>query len=146
MLLLRHILVATVVGMLLVSSSTALAREIAFKVIVNPKNPIVSLRSDFLRNAFLKKEAVWSNGETIRPIDVGAELPVRDQFARTALNKTPAQLRIYWNQQIFSGKGVPPPEVESIAEVIAYVLANPGAISYLPIHTDARGAKVIEVR
>ena len=62
------------------------------------------------------------------------------------LRKTPAQLKSYWNQQIFSGKGVPPPEADSTADVIAYVLANPGAVGYLPVDVDPGRAKVVEVK
>jgi hypothetical protein len=54
--------------------------------------------------------------------------------------------KIYWNQQIFSGKGVPPPEADSTAAAVAYVLANPGAIAYLPADADPGRVKVIEVR
>ena len=71
---------------------------------------------------------------------------MREAFTRDVLKKTPAQLKTYWSQQIFSGKGVPPPEASSIDEAIAYVLANPGAVGYIPDDVDPKGAKVIEVR
>jgi ABC-type phosphate transport system substrate-binding protein len=123
-----------------------LAGDPSFKVIVNPKNALGSIDRELLRNAFLKKEAAWGNGETIRPVDLSEKLAVRDQFTHDVLKKTPAQLKTYWNQQIFSGKGVPPPEADSVAELIAYVLANPGAVGYVPADADPRGAKVLEVR
>jgi ABC-type phosphate transport system substrate-binding protein len=123
------------------------ANEPAFNVIVNPRNPASAIDRDFLRNAFLKKAAVWrSTGETMRPIGLSAKFSARDQFTRKVLKKTPAQLKAYWNQQIFSGKGVPPPEADSTADVIAYVLAHPGAVGYLPAGVDAGDAKVVEVR
>jgi ABC-type phosphate transport system substrate-binding protein len=122
------------------------AREPAFKVIAHPKNPAASISRDFLRNAFLKKEVAWGNGDTLRPIDLSSKFAVREQFTRDVLKKTPAQLKAYWSQQVFSGKGVPPPEVSSAEDVIAYVLANPGAIGYIPADVDPSGAKVIEVR
>ena len=62
------------------------------------------------------------------------------------MRKTPAQLKSYWNQQIFSGKGVPPPEADSPAAAVAYVLANPGAIAYVPADTDPGRTRVIGVR
>ena len=62
------------------------------------------------------------------------------------IRKTPSQLRTYWNQQIFSGKGVPPPEADSVASAIQYVLANKGAIAYIPADADAGKAKVIGIR
>ena len=127
-------------------ASASSAGEAHFKVIVNPKNPITSIDRDFLRGVFLKKESDWNHGETIRPVDLSAKFVAREQFTHDVLRKTAAQLRSYWNQQIFSGKGVPPPEADSPRDAIAYVLANPGAVGYLPADVDPGGTKVVEVR
>jgi ABC-type phosphate transport system substrate-binding protein len=128
-------------------AGTSLAGEDgAFVVIANPENPVESIDRDFLRDAYLKKATEWSDGETIRPVDLVAKYPARDRFTEQVLHKTPAQLKTYWNQQIFSGKGVPPPEAESPAGVIQYVLANKGAVGYIPAEVDPGKAKVIRVR
>ena len=74
-----------------------------------------------------------------------SKLAVRDRFTQDVIRKTPAQLKNYWNQQIFSGKGVPPPEADSTAAAVAYVLANPGGIAYLPGDADPGKTKVIKV-
>ena len=137
----RHILAVVV----LLGLVAPLAAEGHYKVIVHPRNPATAVDSAFLRNAFLRKETEW-NGETLRPVDLAHRFPARDQFTREILRKTPAQLRAYWNQQIFSGKGVPPVEAATAADMIAYVLANPGAIGYLPDDVASGGTKVIEVR
>src|SRR4051794_29454819 len=110
----RHIALAAMVVLGLAGST--LAGDASFKVIVNPKNSMTSVDRDFLRNAWLKKEAAWSDGETIRPLDLSARFTVRDQFTREVIKKTPSQLKSYWNQQIFSGKGVPPPETDSTGD------------------------------
>ncbi|HUJ58172.1 MAG TPA: hypothetical protein VLX92_06760 [Kofleriaceae bacterium] len=117
-----------------------------YKVIVNPKNPITAIDRDFLRNAFLKKVSEWSDGLTIRPIDLSAQFPARARFTREVLRKSANQLRSYWNQQIFSGKGVPPPEAGSTADLVTYVLDHPGAVGYLPSDADPGRAKVVEVQ
>jgi ABC-type phosphate transport system substrate-binding protein len=141
-----HFSLAVIVTVMLGLSSRTLAGDATFKVIVNPENHIASIDHELLRNAFLKKEAEWRGGETMRPVDLSSKFAIRDAFTREVLKKTPAQLKTYWNQRIFSGKGVPPPEADSTDGVIAYVLANPGAIGYLPAGIDAHGARVIEVR
>jgi ABC-type phosphate transport system substrate-binding protein len=120
--------------------------EPKFKVIVNEKSPVSSVSSEVLRNAFLKKETRWGHGETLRPIDLTSKHPARASFTRAILRKTPAQLKTYWNQQVFSGKGVPPPESDSVSEIVAYVRTTPGAVAYVPIDAEARGVKVIDVR
>ena len=122
------------------------ARSAGYLIIVNPESRVRELGRSFVRAAFLKKAATWADGATIRPVDLPRVSPVRERFTREVLNKTPAQLRAYWNQQIFSGKGVPPPEVDSDAAMIAYVLHHQGAMGYLPLSVDPRGAVVVTLR
>ena len=141
----RSTWLVTIVLVVCLSAATA-AQDARFTVIVHPKNPITSIDRELLRNVFLKKRVAWSGGETIRPIDLAPKFAVREQFVRSVLKKTPAQLKTYWNQQIFSGKGVPPPEASSPAEVVSYVIAHPGAIGYVPADVDLREAKVVEVK
>jgi ABC-type phosphate transport system substrate-binding protein len=117
-----------------------------FKLIVNPSNPVDSVARDFLRDAYLKKATEWNDGEVIRPIDLAPKFPERDRFTEQVIRKTPAQLRTYWNQQIFSGKGVPPEEADALPEAIGYVLKHRGAVAYIPRDADPGGAKVIRIR
>ena len=117
-----------------------------FKVIVNPDNAADAIDRDLLRDAYLKKATEWSNGETIHPIDLSSKFPERDRFTDQVIRKTPSQLRTYWNQQIFSGKGVPPPEADSVSEVIDYVLSNTKAVGYIPADADPGKARVIRIR
>lgn len=127
-------------------SAETTAAETPYQIIVNPANRIDAVDRDFVRNAFLKKVATWRNDTTIRPANLSRRFPLRDRFAREVLKKTPVQLKSYWNQQVFSGKGVPPPEFHSEAAVISYVLSNRGAIGYLPAGANPRGAKVVRLR
>ena len=127
-------------------TSASIAADETFKVIVNPQNTVEEVDRDFLRDAYLKKATEWSGGTAVRPIDLSSKFNVRDSFVERVLRKTPSQLKKYWNQQIFSGKGVPPPEAGSTADVIEYVMANKGAVGYLPANADPGKARVIKVR
>jgi len=127
-------------------ATTAIAADDSWKLIVNPDNAATSVSGDFVKKAYLKKATEWSDGTAIRPVDLAAKSPVRARFTKDVLKKTPSQLKSFWNQQIFSGKGLPPPAVDSAADVVAYVLANPGAIGYVPATADTGRAKVVEVR
>ncbi|MEO7729327.1 MAG: hypothetical protein ABIY55_00005, partial [Kofleriaceae bacterium] len=86
-----------------------------YLVIVHPGNPIAAIDQGFLRNAYLRKEIEWADGRAIQPIDLTTRFRVREQFTHEVIRKTPAQLKSYWNQRIFSGKGAPPPEVDGAA-------------------------------
>lgn len=142
----RVIAVFAVLAVWLCTHARSIAAADRYELIVNPENSVTEVDKDFVRDAYLKKSTTWGSGEALRPIDVPSRLAVRDRFTQDVIRKTPAQLKNYWNQQIFSGKGVPPPEAESVEQVIGYVLANPGAIGYVPVGTDVRGAKVIRIR
>jgi ABC-type phosphate transport system substrate-binding protein len=141
------LLAALVAGVLaLAGGGHARAASDGSVIIVNPENPAIEVSRDFLRDAFLKKASSWPSGEAVRPVDLTRRFGVREAFAREILKKTLPQLKRYWNQQIFSGKGVPPPELDSEKAVIAYVLANKGAIAYLPAGVDLGGVKVVKVK
>ena len=139
------VLIALAFAVLGQSRSSA-AEDERFKIIVHPSNRAETVTRDFVRAAYLKKATNWPGGDTVRPVDLSAKFTVRDRFTQDVLRKTPAQLRTYWNQQIFSGKGVPPPELDSIERVVAFVVANPGAIGYLPVGADPGKAKVVGIR
>lgn len=128
------------------ATRSAARAEPEYKVIVHPSNPATQVSRSFVRDAFLKKAIEWQGGRAVRPVDLSSRFSVHRWFVGDVLRKTEAQLRIYWTQQIFSGKGVPPPRAESPAAVIRYVLANPGAIGYLPGNTSHGAAKVVVVR
>ena len=117
-----------------------------YQVVVHPSNQDRTLGRSFLRSVYLKKTTTWPGGETIRPVGLSKRFPARERFSREVLNKSPAQLRAFWNQQIFSGKGVPPRDLDSEAAVIAFVLRNRGSIGYLPAAADPGGAALVTVK
>jgi ABC-type phosphate transport system substrate-binding protein len=142
----HHLLSAAVaVGVAIELAAGSAAATDEYKVIVHPGNPVSTVDRTFLRDIYLRKATDWTGAGPIRPIDLARRFSARERFVQEVLRKTPAQLKTYWNQQIFSGKGVPPPEAESTGAVVAYVLANPGAIAYLPGDADPGKTKVIKV-
>jgi hypothetical protein len=141
----------------LLSAAVALGLAVAFapgshaaaddyKIIVHPENRAPAIDRAFLREVYLRKATDWPGRGPIRPLDLAKRFAVRERFSHEVLKKTAAQLKVYWNQQIFSGKGVPPPEADSSAAAVAYVLATPGAIAYLPADADPGTARVIRVQ
>jgi ABC-type phosphate transport system substrate-binding protein len=127
-------------------SPRTLAMDDNFKLIVNPNNPITAVDRDFLRDAYLKKVIEWPGNIPIQPVELSSKFPAHERFTREVLRKSNAQLKNYWNQQIFSGKGVPPQEAGSVSAAVDFVIENPGAIAYVPIDADVRHAKVIGIK
>lgn len=127
-------------------SASALAQAPAYRVIVHPSNAVASLSRDQLADAFLKKVTRWPSGEAIRPVDLHSGASARQKFVHDVLRRSLAAVRSYWQQLIFSGRNIPPPELDSDAAVIAYVLKYPGAIGYVSGDANVADAKVIAVK
>lgn len=117
----------------------------AVRVIVNAKNRATHLDRRFVAEAFLKKVTHWDEDQAIQPVDLGQRSAVRDRFSHDVLERDVASVRRYWAQQVFSGRGVPPPEVSNDADVVKYVASHPGGIGYVAAGVDLSGVKIIEV-
>jgi hypothetical protein len=123
-------------------------RAAAYQVIVHPHNPATSVERVFLTDAFLKKVATWPSGEALHPVDLIASSRVRQSFSEEVLHRSVADVKGYWQQRIFSGRDVPPPEFDTDEDVIKYVLKYDGAVGYVSenVHFDADGPRVVAVR
>jgi ABC-type phosphate transport system substrate-binding protein len=140
------LLIALIVALPLVTAPPVVAAEPAIIVIVNPENPATSLDRKFVTAVFLKKRTRWGNDATIKPVDLGSGSTVRRQFSEGILGRSVSAVRRYWSQLVFSGRGVPPPELARETDVVAYVLSHAGAIGYVSEHADLKGAKVVQLR
>ena len=118
----------------------------AFHVIVNPDNATSAVDRKFLAEAFLKKVTRWPNDELIRPVDQEASAPARHAFSESVLKRSVAAVKSYWQQMVFSGGGVPPPELDGEGEIVKFVLKNQGAVGYVSVGVNLQGAKIVTVR
>ena len=145
--LLLALSLAALLSVLPIAEPAAQGRaERGYQVVVHPSNPLREVERQFLRDAFLKRAVAWHNEVAIRPVDLSRELSARQRFSREVLGKSVAEVKRYWYQLIFSGKGVPPPEVSSEAAAVAHVLRHPGGVAYLSPGADPGGAKVLVVK
>jgi ABC-type phosphate transport system substrate-binding protein len=117
-----------------------------FQMIVNPANPATVLDRRFVTDAFLKKVTRWPHDEAIRPADLESDSPVRRRFSEQVLRRSVAAVKTYWQQLVFSGRDVPPPELDGDWQVVRFVLKHPGAIGYVGPGTSLEGTKVVMVR
>ena len=56
---------------------------------------------------------------------------LRQRFLALVLQQDEDQYRAYWTVRRHVGKGVPPREMGSAAELISFVQATPGAVAYI---------------
>lgn len=116
-----------------------------FRVITHPSRHETSVTREFVADAFLKNVTHWSDDEAIRPVDQRADSNVRRRFSDGVLRRSVQAVKTYWQQRIFSGRGVPPPELDSDDAVVHYVEAHPGALGYISGSVSPGKTKVLAV-
>ena len=123
-------------------------RADAFLLVVNEQNVTATMPRALVSRYFLKKVSRWDSGAVALPVDLPADSPVRDAFSRRVLSKSVSSIKAYWQQQIFSGRGVPPTERPSDEEVLSFVRGNPAAIGYVssaaPVGPGVRVVQVVD--
>src|SRR5712691_4658256 len=123
--------------LLLAGAVTASAAESeGFRVIVHADNGVSSLTRDRLSKLFLKKVTNWEDGQAVLVVELAESSPVREAFSKQVHGRSLAAVRAYWQQKIYSGADVPPSQVGSDAEVVAYVRSHPAAIGYVSPATN----------
>lgn len=142
----RVVVLALLIALCLVIASDLKAAEPTFAVVVNVSVPGGELERAFVADAFLKKRTRWPHGEVIAPVDQRRESLVRREFSETVLKRSVEAVRNYWQQRIFSGRDVPPPELESDVAVLRFIRDTPGAIGYVSEPPNLQGVRVVTVK
>jgi ABC-type phosphate transport system substrate-binding protein len=142
----RPLLVAALLAPLWLAATSFAQAPAPYELIVNPSNGETALDRKFVEDAFLKKVTRWSNDAAIHPVDLPPSSPVRRAFSEQVLHRSVDAVKGYWQQRIFSGRDVPPPELGNDEEAIDYVLKHEGAIGYVAGSANLRGCRIASVR
>jgi len=128
----------------LMSAATGNSPAWRIKVIANPsvRGDKVSLRE--LKSVYLGKISSLSDGTHIEPVLAKLGLAHED-FLRQCLDQSNDQLQLYYRSLVFSGKGSMPKEVNSDAEMVAYVARTKNAIGYVSVDANTDGVKTMYV-
>jgi ABC-type phosphate transport system substrate-binding protein len=130
---------------LLAAAVGAEAPRPGYVVIVHPKIQVTKVDRKFLAEVFLQRTTRWSDDTPIRPVDLGPASAARGRFSQEILSRSVASMRNYWQQRIFSGQGLPPPELADDETVVGYVASHPGAIGYVASGTRLGGVRAVDV-
>ncbi len=117
----------------------------AYRVIVHPGNLVREVDRSFVAQAFLKKTTRWPNGEAIEPVDLDQRSPVRRRWSHEVLSRSVEAVKTYWQQMIFSGRSLPPPEVTADEQVIDFVLHRAGGIGYVSAGANLNGVRALSL-
>lgn len=118
------------------------AQDVSYRVVVHKSNSVTRLTRDQVSKIFLRQLTFWENRQHVLPVNQPAESPVRRTFTKQIHQRTIASVQTWWQQQIFSGGEVPPPERASDSEVLEYIRKYPSAIGYIragtPVGADIK--------
>lgn len=117
-----------------------------YRVIVHASNPTTALSKEELARVYLKKQTSWKSGSQVAVVDLSPRSPVRAQFSTQILGRDVPTMKNYWQQSLFSGRGVPPVEQASDEQVTSFVASNPNAIGYVSANAQLpAGVKIVEI-
>ncbi|MCC2616403.1 phosphate ABC transporter substrate-binding protein [Aestuariibacter halophilus] len=137
----KHYLTGAVAGSLLLFSQTVLAEIV---MVVHPSNG-ADLSQTQVQRLFLGKEKKFSDGSAATPINLTNGHPLRESFDTEVIGRSSNQVAAYWSKLVFTGKGVPPKEMDSPAAVIAAVAADASAVGYVDAADVTGDVKAISI-
>jgi ABC-type phosphate transport system substrate-binding protein len=98
-------------------------------VIVHTASPAASLTADQVRAYYLKKQAAWSDGSKVRPVQQSGD--AREGFVKRVLSMSATEFERYWLQLKYSAAESPPKQVDTDDDAIKFVGAMKGAIGFI---------------
>lgn len=106
-------------------------------VVVNSKSTVGSMNQEQIAQVFL------GASNSMKPIDQADGSPIRVEFYKKVADKEPSQVKAIWSKLVFTGKGKPPKEFASSADVKKAIEADPNAIGYIEKSAVDSSVKVL---
>ncbi len=100
-------------------------------VVTGSHSPINHLSREQVADIYLGRVTTLPGGISAIPLDLPASSPEREAFYNQIAGKSAAQIKVYWARMSFTGKGIPPKQVASSADIKKFAGGKPGAIAYL---------------
>ena len=141
----RILAIIAALAVLLIIRGPSQAQEPGYRVIVHNDNPTSTVAKSKLSQYFLRKDLKWEHGTSVDPVDLGGDSSVREAFSLDVHGRSVSSIEKFWQRQIFSGRGVPPPEVGGDRQAIDHVRNNAGAIGYVSPQAAVDQVKVLTV-
>lgn len=138
----KHIVINRLFALSLsVTSLYATADDIA--VIAHPQATFNQITMGETRQLFMGKSKTLPNAQTALPLMHLENSSLRSRFDQAVLERDPKQMRAYWTQMIFTGRGKPPRQLDSDEAMKKEVSDNLNAIGYIDGKSVDASVKVV---
>jgi len=124
---------------------TCFAANAEVAVIVSTENPLTTLTRAQLTNLFLGRSNSFPDGSRAIPVDQLEANSQRKNFYTENLDWSQAQLKAHWSKIIFTGRGQPPKQLASDADVKQFIANNPRSIGYIHKDNANAGVKIVTI-
>ncbi|MEQ3636797.1 hypothetical protein [Alcanivorax sp.] len=113
---------------LLLTLSVALHAEPV--VVVSASSDVPMLTQNEVRELF-NGLTRWGSSVALKPLDLPIKSEARTGFYQQVMGTNSEQMKSYWAEMIFTGRGMPPREVSSNREMVMLVGSNRNFIGYV---------------
>ena len=121
----------------LMAAASAIPAQAELVIIVNPQNPATRMFPSQAAQFFLGGSVQFT------PVEQAEGSPIRAEFCKKVLDKTPDQVEAIWSKIVFTAKGKPPKLYKSSADVKKAVAENVNAIGYIEKSAVDDSVKVV---
>jgi len=112
------------------AAEPAPSEQAQMAVIASNLDSLPKIDDGSLREIYLKRIFLNSDGRPYIPVNLPAGHPLRNAFLSAVLKMNAPQMQIYWDRRYFQGVS-PPYVLGSQRAVVKFVAATPGAIGYV---------------
>ena len=116
-------------------------------IIVNSKMHVKELDKSEVQDIFLGKKITWPDDKNTEiKFVLISDADFHPEFVKDYTRKSAAQFKRYWNNMVFTGKGMMPKNIDSVDALIEYVSHTDGAIGYISPGAPLDGVDVVDVK
>lgn len=105
-------------------------------------NTPMKLDAEGVRRVFTGR-LIELDGQAVRPVNLAPGDGVRRRFLAAVVQQSEEDYLAYWTVRRYIGKGVPPRDLATQAEVIDHVQRTPGGIGYIDAAALRPGMHVV---
>jgi ABC-type phosphate transport system substrate-binding protein len=127
---------------LLALAPMAAAAQVGPQPVVIAHPSVGALNASTLQRLYTGR-AIEVDGRPVTVVNAPAGSPLRARFLESVLEMDDQKYIAYWIVRRHIGKGAPPPELKTAAEVIEFVRQTPGGIGYIAASDLRPGLNVV---
>jgi len=107
------------------------ARPVSGGVVVIGHSSLVGKLDEPTVQRIFTGKVIEVGGVSVTAVNARLGSPMRNQFLQVILHQDEDKYTAYWTVRRYIGKGVPPREMPTSADIINFVTSTPGAVGYI---------------